>query len=576
MSPPCVIYAAKSTSDLKGSIPDQLADGRKLAAARGFEVVAEHQDEAASAYHGDRGPGLAAALTACERLSAEHGSCALIVQHSDRLARGDAKQARHLIEVVLWAIKSGVQLLSVQDPEMLAGGDMALLLGAIGGMRNHQDSKRKGLAVKGGIRRRAVERRQFIGGRRPFGYRHRDSTPEGGSTGPLVIDQAEAVIIRRIFSEYLAGVSQRQIAIDLNEAHVPTLTGATWYATTVAGMLRNPLYKGWITHNGESFPGPDGQPAHEPIVDDETWEQARQLRESMHRSPGGGRGRKPRGSHLFTNGLLRCSCGAPMSPVTKPTRTPGRLYEVYTCARRLHHGPSACGQPPVKRDVIDVAVWRFFERVALDVEATREVIAKQARAQLSEHGILREQAGQELLRVETAHERIEGDYIAGKITAEQWAGLQAKLADQIAAARGQVEQHERQRQAISDQIAAFDAEQEVYEQLAAIRAQLAGEARHASEQSLPALRMTLHRLFAGFELVGPSQPFGTGGLDGDVWAPQREDDDLRVGHGYVLMPYVRAEALDTGPDADYRIGSPAVERGALPLHDSLCARLAAW
>ena len=56
-----VIYAAKSTEDEKGSIPDQLEDGRKLAAARDFEVAAEHQDEAKSAYPGNRGDGLAAA-----------------------------------------------------------------------------------------------------------------------------------------------------------------------------------------------------------------------------------------------------------------------------------------------------------------------------------------------------------------------------------------------------------------------------------------------------------------------------------------------------------------------------------
>jgi DNA invertase Pin-like site-specific DNA recombinase len=204
MSTPAVIYAAKSTADLRGSIPDQLIDGRQLAASRALEVVAEFTDEAASAYHGDRGPGLADALAECERLSAEHGTCALIVQHSDRLARGDAKQARHLIEIVVWAIKTDVQLLSVQDPEMLSGGEMGLLMGVIGGMRNHQDSKRKGLAVKGGIKRRAVDRRQFIGGRRPYGYRHRDTTEDGRGTGPLVIEPREATVVRRIFDMYLA------------------------------------------------------------------------------------------------------------------------------------------------------------------------------------------------------------------------------------------------------------------------------------------------------------------------------------------------------------------------------------
>jgi hypothetical protein len=103
---------------------------------------------------------------------------------------------------------------------------LAQLMGAVAGMRNHQDSARKAKAVKSGIRRRAVERRQFVGGRRPYGYRQRDITPARTGTGPLVIDQSEAAVVRRIFSEYVRGVSQRQIALDLMADGVPTLTRA--------------------------------------------------------------------------------------------------------------------------------------------------------------------------------------------------------------------------------------------------------------------------------------------------------------------------------------------------------------
>ena len=61
-APEAVAYAAKSTADEHGSIPTQLADCRPLAEREGFEVLYEYQDESASAYSGDRGPGLAAAL----------------------------------------------------------------------------------------------------------------------------------------------------------------------------------------------------------------------------------------------------------------------------------------------------------------------------------------------------------------------------------------------------------------------------------------------------------------------------------------------------------------------------------
>ncbi len=63
---PAVAFAAKSTTDVKGSIPGQLKDCRELARKNGLEIVAEFQDEAASAYSGDRGPGLASALAECE------------------------------------------------------------------------------------------------------------------------------------------------------------------------------------------------------------------------------------------------------------------------------------------------------------------------------------------------------------------------------------------------------------------------------------------------------------------------------------------------------------------------------
>lgn len=167
----CVIYAAKSTIDKHGSIPTQIEDCRKVAKREKWEVVAVHQDEAASAYSGDRGDGLARALEECERLAHERRTCCLIVQHSDRLARGDGREAKHLVEYAIWAIKTGVRIVSVQDPEMLPQGEMALLLAAVGGMRNHQDSKRKSESVQNGLRTRARVEGKLCGGQRPYGYR---------------------------------------------------------------------------------------------------------------------------------------------------------------------------------------------------------------------------------------------------------------------------------------------------------------------------------------------------------------------------------------------------------------------
>lgn len=65
------------------------------------------------------------------------------MQHSDRLARGDGINARHLIQLVFWAGQNGVTLRSVQDDSTFAHDLMAFVMG----FRNTEDSKRKGEAV---------------------------------------------------------------------------------------------------------------------------------------------------------------------------------------------------------------------------------------------------------------------------------------------------------------------------------------------------------------------------------------------------------------------------------------------
>ena len=138
---PAVLYAAKSTKDERESIPDQLCEDHEWAETQGLEVLAGYSEEDVSAYKGDRGEELANAMQ-----HAEMSGATLIVQHSDRLARGDAMQARHLVEVALWALKAGVRIHCIQDPSTFEN----LVMAAVMGERNTEDSRRKAAAVKAG------------------------------------------------------------------------------------------------------------------------------------------------------------------------------------------------------------------------------------------------------------------------------------------------------------------------------------------------------------------------------------------------------------------------------------------
>jgi len=209
----CVLYAAKSTEDLRGSIPGQLRDCRDTVARATDRIIAgEYSDEACSAYNRDRGPGLVDALRHAEELARLHGTAELWAQHSDRLARGDGRTARHAVEIALWALKREVRVRTIQDPDTFRD----LLYAVVTGQRNHEDSRRKGLATAAG-RRRAVERGEYTG-IKADGYRLAISIEDGNVIRRLEVDPERQPAIELLFRLGLRGKTSGEIACALNEA----------------------------------------------------------------------------------------------------------------------------------------------------------------------------------------------------------------------------------------------------------------------------------------------------------------------------------------------------------------------
>ena len=356
MTTPAVIYAAKSTTDPRGSIPTQLADCRAAAEAGGQEVVAEYQDEAKSAFTGNRGEG----LTHAKEAAIAHGA-ELWVQHSDRLARGDGITADHLAEVWFALRRAGVKLRSVQDDSNLEDAIRVVLIGE----RNFEDSKRK----SNGSRAACADARPTEGSSSADRART-------GSAGSASWSRARRSRIWRRSrprprssggyspTPATASASGRSRGQPQRRRSIPTVTGAAWGQASVGRLLANPIHKGMVRNAGEVFPG-----IHEATVSADLWDRRRRdpLR---HRARKVG-GRWPKGSHLFTGGLLRCKCGAAMLPRTDPNRRGGK-YEVYTCAGRGQHGleflrPDAHRPPPL----VDEAMMDELDRHYLDVEETR-------------------------------------------------------------------------------------------------------------------------------------------------------------------------------------------------------------
>jgi DNA invertase Pin-like site-specific DNA recombinase len=302
----CVIYAAKSTEDRRGSIPGQLAECRAAIAAHpGRAVVAEYTDEAFSAFRRNRGPGLREAMTHAEELAEEGAVAELWVQHSDRLARGDGHSARHTVEIALWALKRDVKIHTLQDPDTFRD----LLYAVVTGERNNEDSRRKALAAQAG-RKRALARGEFIG-HLPDGYCVAVDVDERSQVSKrMVRDPEREALIELIFRLALRGRTSGQIAASVNNAGwltKPIARGSSprpFDIERVYEVLRNSRYAALATWQGE-------------VIARERWpayisERQHERIKSQLSSARPHHSRRPLDTYLLA-GLARCgACGGPL------------------------------------------------------------------------------------------------------------------------------------------------------------------------------------------------------------------------------------------------------------------------
>ena len=528
---PCILYAAKSTEDKRGSIPDQLADCRKKAEAEGQTVVGEYQDENASAFTGNRGGDLARAKEHAIRVGAEFW-----VQHSDRVARGDGITADHLAEVWFALRRHGVRMRSVQDDHNLEDAIRVVLIGE----RNNEDSKRKSLSVRDGMRRRATERGQHSGGKPPYGYRWED--------GALVAVEHEAAVVRRIFDEYLSGRTQQAIARVLNREGIKTQgIGDKWVQPTIRSILQNAAYTGKVRHNGELYDG-----THAPIIGAEQFAAAEAMRATAATSRNNGGGRQPNGRHLLTRGLLRCSCGAALMPRTSP-RTSG-VAEVYRCAGR-HDDSEVCSQLPIRREVIDVPFLEEVNRRYLDIEESRARLAARRAADSVLSGNALAQAETESMRVAERIKRVVRAFQDGIIEAIDYKDQREGLLAEQAAADAQVARLQERTVEVED-----DCSEEVLQTLSDLRAALLGGIENAPD--LPALRTLLRQLFESVT-YWPVERWS------EALVIPGTSEGINVGqHVYagqaVLIPALRRSSI-AGYPGDPLDTQPTIQKAALDL-----------
>ena len=318
------IYARYSSENQRdASIGDQFRVCREFAQRQGWQVAAEFSDHAVSGATIMR-PGFQAMM----REALQKKVDIVMAEALDRFSR-DQEDTAGLFKRLTFA---GVNIVT------LAEGDITHLHIGLKGTMNALFLKELAEKTRRGLRGR-IELGK-AGGGVSFGYRIVRRLENGiVSTGEREIVLEEAAIVRRIFNDYAAGASPKQIAKALNAGGVRGPRGALWSPSTIhgsaergIGILHNELYIGRLVWNRQRFlKDPDtgkrvarmnppsewitkGVPELR-IIDDEVWQAVQTRYASVQRKWKAGQEGKRfnqfrRPKYLFS-GLTKCGeCGA--------------------------------------------------------------------------------------------------------------------------------------------------------------------------------------------------------------------------------------------------------------------------
>ncbi|MEI6670214.1 MAG: recombinase family protein, partial [Acidobacteriota bacterium] len=235
------VYARYSSENQRdASIADQFRVCREFAGRQGWRIEREYSDHAVSGATLLR-PGFQAFMAAALRKEFE----VVLAEALDRFSR-DQEDTAGLFKRLTFV---GVRIVT------LAEGDITHLHIGFKGTMNALFLKDLAEKTHRGLRGRIEAGKS--GGGLCYGYRVvRSLNGDMLATGEREIEPAEAVIVMRIFREFVSGVSPKEIAKRLNREPVSGPCGGKWSPSTIhghhargTGILNNELYVGRLVWN---------------------------------------------------------------------------------------------------------------------------------------------------------------------------------------------------------------------------------------------------------------------------------------------------------------------------------------
>jgi site-specific DNA recombinase len=349
----------------------QLHEMRQLAAAHGYDVVAEIAENDVSASKGLHRPGYERVRHLVSREQVDH----VIVWQSSRLVRSRKDRA----EVISTFGTHNVDVIAVKGPSLdlrsAYGRGAADMQTCFDTMESEVKAERVSAAIAD------LARRGKAWGYCPYGW----DRIGRGIHAKQVVNEREAAIVRELVNRLLAGESLNELYRDMNargepapgyaqwmklpqeireqrEANGRTPPTKRWAKSTVRTLVVRDANAGIRRYRKRDNGGTEMPGGWPPIVERAKHDRVVALLSSPERRSHSGP-RPGARKHLLTNGIGKCGlCGGPLRVARRAGRRDPTL--IYTC-----NGPRGCvgrTQAPVDELVARVVIGRLAQPDALD------------------------------------------------------------------------------------------------------------------------------------------------------------------------------------------------------------------
>lgn len=154
--------------------------------------------------------------------------------------------------ILKWFVEHDIEMWSVKEGQRKFDSPADSLLNYITFWQASGESQKTQVRTKE-VKDQMVDEGKYLGCPSAYGYSH-ISTGEHNKKGreikQLIINEDEAEIVKMIFDlSTIKGYGSRRIAKELNEKCISTKrNGSQWAGSTVMGILKNTIYKGYFTY----------------------------------------------------------------------------------------------------------------------------------------------------------------------------------------------------------------------------------------------------------------------------------------------------------------------------------------